>query len=81
MDLTMRTLSQLHKSGIASQESVAASQESVPDNTSPVSSDADTVLYANPHEDQTLLGCTLIKDVVPTLPKMTVQIPVHIPTV
>ena len=39
-----------------------------------------TVLCANPDEDQTLLGCTLIKDAVPTLPKMMVQIPVHTPT-
>ena len=68
------------ESGIASQGSVPASQESVTDNTSPVPSDADTVLYANPDEDQTLLSCTLIKDAVPTLPKMMVQIPVHTPT-
>ena len=61
----MRTLSQLHKSGIALQECVPASQESVQDNTSPVPSDADMVLYANPDEDQTLLSCTLIKDAVP----------------
>ena len=80
-DLTMRTLSQLHKSGIASQESVPASQESVPDNTSPVPTDADTMLYANPDEDQTLLSYTLIKDAVPTLPKMMVQIPVCTQTV
>ena len=64
----------------ASQESGIASQENVPDNTSPVPSDADTVLYASPDEDQTLLSHTLIKDAVPTLPKMTVQIPVHTPT-
>ena len=70
----------LQESAIALQESVLASQESVPGNTSPVLSDADTVLYANPEEDQTLLGCTLIKDPVPTLPKMTVHIPVHTPT-
>ena len=38
------------------------------------------MLYANPDEDQTLLGHTLIKDPVPTLPKMTVHIPVHTPT-
>ena len=69
------------ESGIASQESVPASQESVQDNTSPVPSDADTVLYANPDKDQTLLSHTLIKDAVPTLPKMTVQIPVQTPTV
>ena len=62
------------------QESVPASQESVPDNTSSVPSDADTVLYANPDEDRTLLGHTLIKDAVPTLPKIKVQIPVHTQT-
>ena len=38
------------------------------------------MLYANPDEDQTLLGHTLIKDAVPTLPKMMAQIPVHTPT-
>ena len=54
----------------ASQESVPASQESVPNNTSPVPSDADTVLRANPDEDQTLLSHTLVKDAVPTPPKM-----------
>ena len=81
MDLTMRTVCQLHKSFIASQESVPASQESVPDNTSPVLSDADTVLCANPDEDQTLLGHTLIKDPVPTLPKMMAHIPICTPTV
>ena len=68
------------ESDIALQESVPASQESVPDNNSPVLSDADTVLYANPDEDQTLLSHTLIKDPVPILPKMTVHIPVHTPT-
>ena len=56
-------------------------QESVPDNTSPVPSDEDTVLCANPDEDQTLLSHTFIKDLVPTLPKMTVHIPVHTPNV
>ena len=64
------------ESGIALQDSVPASQESVPDNISLVPSDADTVLYVNPDEDQTLLNCTLIKDTVPTLPKMMTQIPV-----
>ena len=76
----MRTLSELQKSGIASHESVPVSQESVPDNISPVPCDADIVLYANPDEDQTFLGHTLIKDAVPTLPKMTVRIPVRTPT-
>ena len=73
------------ESGIALQESVPASQES----TSPVSSDADTVLYANPDEDSghtlisdpshTLINdpiCTLIKDPICTLPKMMVHIPI-----
>ena len=69
------------ESGIGSQESVPASQESVPDNTSPVLSDADTVLYVNPDEDQTLLSCTLIKDPVPTLTKIMAHISVHTPTV
>ena len=39
------------------------------------------MLYANPDEDQTLLSCTLIKDTVPTLPKMMVQIPGCTPTI
>ena len=39
------------------------------------------MLYANPDEDQTLLGHTLIKDAVPTLPKMMGQIQVCTPTV
>ena len=38
------------------------------------------MLYADPDEDQTLLSHTLIKDPVPTLPKMMVHIPVHTPT-
>ena len=61
--------------------------------TSPVLSDADTVLYANPDEDpghtlisdprHTLINdpiCTLIKDLIHTLPKMTAYIPVHTST-
>ena len=68
------------ESCIASQESVPASQESVSNNTSPVPSDVDTVLYANPDEDQTLLSHTLIKDAVSTLPMIILQIPVHTPT-
>ena len=69
------------ESGIASQESVPASQQS----TSPVPSDADTVLYANPDEDpiHTLINdpiCTLIKDPICTLSKMMVHIPIHTST-
>ena len=63
-------------SGIALQESVQTSQES----TSPEPSDADTLLYANPDEDQTLLSCILIKDPVCTLPKMMAHIPIHTPS-
>ena len=40
-----------------------------------------TVLYVNPDEDQTLLSHTLIKDPVPTLPKVMAHISVHTPTV
>ena len=39
-----------------------------------------TLLYAKPDEDQTLLGHTLIKDPVPTPPKMRAHIPVRTPT-
>ena len=73
MDLTMRTVSQLHKSGIGS-------QESVPENPSPIPSDAMTVLYPNPDEGDTLLSHTLVDDPSHTLPKMTVHIPVHTPS-
>ena len=53
----------------ASQESGIGSQESVPENPSPVLSDATTVLYPNPDEGDTLLSCTLIDDPSRTLPK------------
>ena len=46
----------------ASQESGIGSQESVPENPSPVPSDATTVLYPNPDEGDTLLGLALIDD-------------------
>ena len=64
------------ESGIALQGSVPASQESI----SLDPSDADTLLYANPDEDQTLLSCILIKDSVCILPKMMVHIPIHTPS-
>ena len=60
----------------ASQESGTGSQESVPENPSPVPSDATTVLYPNPDEADTLLSHTVINDPNHTLPKMTVHIPV-----
>ena len=46
----------------ASQDSAIGSQESVPENASHISSDATTVLYPNPEEGDTLLGCTLVDD-------------------
>ena len=39
-----------------------------------------TVLYPNPEEGDTLLGCTLIDDPSHTLPKMMVHIPVCTPS-
>ena len=64
----------------ASQESGIGSQESVPENPSPVPSDAMTVLYPNPNEGDTLLGHTPINDPGCTLPKMMAHIPVHTPS-
>ena len=64
----------------ASQESGIGSQESVPENPSPIPSDAMTVLYPNSDEEDTLLSCTLIDDPDHTLPKMTVHIPIHTPS-
>ena len=64
----------------ALQESGIGSQESVPENPSPVPSDAMTVLYPNPDERDTLLGHTLIDDPKCTLPKMTAHIPIHTPS-
>ena len=61
------------ENGIVLQESVPTSQES----TSPVQSDADTVLYANPDEDPIH---TLIKDPIHTLSKMMAHISVHAST-
>ena len=52
----------------ASQESGIGLQESVPENPSPVPSNAMTVLYPNPDEGDTLLGCTLINNLGHTLP-------------
>ena len=63
----------------ASQDSAIGSQESVPENPSPIPSDVMTVLYPNPEEGDTLLGHTLIADPGHTLPKMTVHIPIRIP--
>ena len=64
----------------ASQDSAIGSQESVPENPSHISSDATTVLYPNPEEGDTLLGCTLIDDPGHTLPKMTAHIPIGPPS-
>ena len=64
----------------ASQESGIGLQESVPENPSPVPSDAMTVLYPNPDERDTLLSSTLIDDPSHTLLKMMVRIPVHTPS-
>ena len=63
-----------------SQDSAIGLQESVPENPSPVPSDATTVLYPNPEEGDTLLGGTLIDDPSHTLPKMTVHIPICTPS-
>ena len=38
------------------------------------------MLYPNPEEGDTLLGCTLIDDPSLTLPKMTVHISIHTPS-
>ena len=51
-------------------------QESVPENPSPIPSDATTVLYPNPDEGDTLLSHTLIDDPGCTLPKMMAHIPI-----
>ena len=64
----------------ASQESGIGLQESVPENPSPIPSDASTVLYPNPDEGHTLLSHTLIDDPGRTLPKMMAHIPVHTPS-
>ena len=64
----------------ASQESGIRSQESVPENPSPVPSDAMTELYPNPDEGHTLLGHTLINDPSHTLPKIMAHIPVGTPS-
>ena len=64
----------------ASQESDKGSKESVPENSSPIPSDATTVLYPNPDEGDRLLGHTLIDDPGCTLPKMMVHIPIHTPS-
>ena len=64
----------------ASQESGIGSQESVPENPSPIPSDAMTVLYPNPDEEDTLLGHTLIDDPGCTLPKMMAHIRICTPS-
>ena len=64
----------------ASQESGIGLQESVPENPSPIPSDATTVLYPNPDEGDTLLGHTLVVDPGHTLPKMMVHIPICTPS-
>ena len=64
----------------ASQESGIGSQESVPENPSPIPSDAMSVLYPNSDEGETLLSCTLIDDPSCTLPKMMVHIPICTPS-
>ena len=64
----------------ASQDSAIGSQESVPENPSPIPSDAMTVLYPNPEEGDTLLSHTLIDDPGHTLPKMMAHIPIHTPS-
>ena len=61
----------------ASQESGIGLQESIPENSSAVPSDATTVLYPNPDEGDTLLGHTLDNDPSHTLPKMMAHIPIH----
>ena len=64
----------------ASQESGIGSQESVPENTSTIPSDATTVLYPNTDEGDTLLGHTLINNPSCILPKMMAHIPVRTPS-
>ena len=64
----------------ASQEIGIGLQESVPENPSPVPSDAMTVLYPNPDEGDTLLSCTVLDDPGCALPKMTVHIPICTPS-
>ena len=64
----------------ASQDSAILLQKSVPENPSPIPSDAMTVLYPNPEEGDTLLGCTLIADPGHTLPKMMAHIPICTPS-
>ena len=64
----------------ASQESGIGLQESVPENPSPVPSDAMTVLYPNPDKRDTLLSCTLIDDPSHTLPKMMAHTPICTPS-
>ena len=64
----------------ASQDSAIGLQESVTENPSHISSDATTVLYLNPEEGDTLLGCTLIDDPGCTLPKMMAHIPIRTPS-
>ena len=64
----------------ASQESGIGLQESVPENPSPIPSDAMRALYPNPDEGDTLLGHTLINDPGCTLPKMMAHIPINTPS-
>ena len=64
----------------ASHESGIGSQESVPENPSPIPSDAMTVLYPNPDEGDTHFSHTLIEDPGHTLPKMMVHILIHTPS-
>ena len=64
----------------ASQESGIRLQESVPENPSPIPSDATADLYPNPDEGNTLLGLTLVDDPSCTLPKMTAFIPICTPS-
>ena len=64
----------------ASQESGIGLQGSVPENPSPIPSDAMTVLYPNQDEGDTLLGCTLVNDPSHTLPKMMAHIPICTPS-
>ena len=63
-----------------SQDSAIGSQESVPENPSPIPSDATTVLYPNPEEGDTLLSHTLINDPGHTLLTMMTHIPIHTPS-
>ena len=64
----------------ASQESGIGLQESVPENPSPIPSDATTVLYPNPDEGDTLLHRTLVDNPSHTLPKMMEHIPICTPS-